>query len=366
MIKKLSDEIKIRMRIPYGLRRVPLSEFATLLPSLSGPEPGDIALAELQKIGKNPRLELVNGRPANLHEGDLLAVVFGNRYATAQFEGYARINGAACDLLSMGGLCGLVESKHASVAEPSKLRILGALGDTNGRPLRLRDFSLPSAFSPVQPQVVVVCGTSMDAGKTHTAMSLIIGLRQLGERVAGIKLTGTATGRDTWSMLDAGASPALDFIDGGFPSTYLATLEDLLHLHHLLVAHATSLGAQWVVVEIADGLLQTETAALLQCPSFTETVNHWVFATSDPLAAVGGVRVLRGWGIEPVAISGIISMSPLAMREASAATKVRCLTAKELQCGELHRILVNDETQNVNSHGLGKRLLNVVGGVCLQ
>lgn len=366
MIKTLPEEMKINMRIPYGLRRVPQSKFATLLPSPSAPEPGDIVLSRLEKIGKNARLELVSGRPATLHEGDLLAVVFGNRYATEQFEGYARTNGVACDLLSMGGLCGLVESKHAGVAEPSKLRILGALGDANGCPLRLRDFKLPSAFSPGQPQVVVVCGTAMDAGKTYTAMSLIVGLRQLGERVAGIKLTGTAAGRDTWGMLDAGASPALDFIDGGFPSTYLATLEDLLHLHHLLVARATSLGAQWVVIEIADGLLQNETAALLQCPAFTGTVNHWVFATSDPLAAVGGVRLLRGWGIEPVAISGIISMSPLAMREAEAATKVRCVTAKEIQGGELNRILVNGKPKNLNGHGFDEPLVKALGGLCFH
>jgi hypothetical protein len=249
----------------------------------------------------------------------------------------------------MGGLCGLVESKHDTVANPSKLRILGALGDADGCPLRLRDFSLPPVMALAQPQVVVVCGTSMDAGKTYTAKSIIKGLRQTGECVAGIKLTGTAAGRDTWGMFDAGASPALDFIDGGLPSTYLATLEQLLHLYHLLVGHAASLGASRVVIEIADGLFQQETAALLQCPSFTETVKHWVFAAGDPMAADGGVRVLRSWGIEPVAISGLISLSPLAMREAATVTQVRCVTAEELQQGALNRILIKDEVQKPNS-----------------
>ena len=353
MIKTLPEEMKINMRIPYGLRRVPQSKFATLLPSPSAPEPGDIVLSRLEKIGKNARLELVSGRPATLHEGDLLAVVFGNRYATEQFEGYARIDGDACDLLSMAGLCGLVESRHASVAEPSKLRILGALGDEEGCALRLQNFSLPlHNVASAEPRVVAVCGSLMDSGKTYTAKSLIIGLRKLGERVASIKLTGTASGRDTWGMLDAGAEPALDFIDGGLASTYLVTLEDLLRLHHLLVSRAASLGAAWVVIEIADGLLQKETDALLQCPAFTESVNRWVFATSDPLAADGGVRLLRKWGIEPIAISGVISMSPLAMREASAATNVRCLTAMALQSGELNRMLVNDETQDVNDREL--------------
>src|SRR5262245_51585387 len=204
------------LRIPYALRRVPPASFASLLPLEAAPAAGDIALARIEKIGKNARLELTNGRPCSLHEGDLAAVVFGNRYATAQFEGYARSDGDACDLLSMGGLCGLVASKHANVADPTKLRLLGRVGDAAGQPLVLGDFALPRRVAPSQPKVLVVCGTSMDAGKTYTVVSLIRGLRRDVSRVASVKLTGTAAGRDTWAMLDAGSCAALDFVDAGF------------------------------------------------------------------------------------------------------------------------------------------------------
>jgi hypothetical protein len=228
-----------------------------------------------------------------LHEGDLVAAVFGNRYATQQFEGYARSRGDACDLMSMGGLCGLVASKHGGVAEPSRLGLLGAIGDLDGRPLRLGGFSLPVIPAPSRPRIVAVCGSSMDAGKTYTAMSLITGLRRQGHRVAGVKLTGTAAGRDTWSMVDAGACAALNFLDGGYPSTYLCSLEELLALHRLLVAHAAASGAEWIVVEIADGLFQRETAALLQSPEFVADVDGWLFAVGDALAAACGVKVMR-------------------------------------------------------------------------
>lgn len=325
-----------KMRIPYPLRRVPLTEFSALLPLPEQPRSGDIALARVEKIGRNARLELVNGRAATLHEGDLIAVVFGNRYASEQFEAYAKVRGDCCDLLSMAGLCGLVESKHASMAEPTKLRLLGSLGDKRLRPLRLRDFHLPQVPMPGAPTVVVVCGSSMDAGKTYTAMSVVFGLKQAGQSVAAIKLTGTASGRDTWSLLDAGATPALDFIDAGFPSTYLCRLDELLKLYQLLLAHAAGQGADTVVIEIADGLLQQETSALLQSPAFVGTVDHWIFATGDPLGAAGGIQMLRSWGIQPLAISGVISMSPLAMREARAVTGIKCLTAKELQTGALN------------------------------
>ena len=222
------SETSPRLLVPYALRRVPADQLYALGALPSSFRSGDVAIARLDKIGKNTKFELVTGRTAALHEGDHLAVVFGNRYATEQFEGYAGSEGDRCDLLSMGGLCGLVSSRHAGVPEPSKLVLLGSVLDPTGKPLSLRSFKLPLTRYSTKPRVTVVCGSSMDAGKTHTAMSLIVGYARRTIRAAGIKLTGTATGRDTWSYHDAGASPALDFIDGGWQSTYLCELDQLL------------------------------------------------------------------------------------------------------------------------------------------
>ena len=139
----LAADWKRDMRVPYGLRRVPPSTISSLLPLAASPQEGRLALARLEKLGKNTGLEMVDGRRCALHEGDLLAVVFGNRYATAQFEGYVGADGDRCDLLSMGGLCGLFKSKHANVLDPTRLRLLGFLGDADGLPLCLEKFALP-------------------------------------------------------------------------------------------------------------------------------------------------------------------------------------------------------------------------------
>jgi len=45
---------------------------------------------------------------------------------------------------------------------------------------------------------------------------------------------------------------------------------------------------------------------------------------------------MRDWGIEPLAISGVVSMSALGIRETQLATELPCLTAHSLQCGELN------------------------------
>src|SRR5262249_4746770 len=135
----------------------------------------------------------------------------------------------------------------------------------------------------------------------------------------------------------AGARPVFDFVDGGLPSTYLCSLEQLLSLYGLLLSHAAA--AAWAVIETADGVLQRETISLLQCQPFASSVDAWLYAAGDAPSAVGGIGALRACGIEPAAVSGLISMSPLAMREAIVATGVRCVTAAELQAGGLNEIL---------------------------
>ena len=347
------------MRVPYAARNVPASAIATLLSLPKVWRVGDIALANVKQIGKNTALELANGRRCTLHERDTLAVVFGNRYATMQFEGYAGANATSCDLLSMGGLCGLVVSKHAKSPEPTQLTLIGAIGNSNGSPLNLRTFRHTNHRRQCSPNVLVVCGTSMDAGKTHSATSSIMGLTKLGVSVAGIKLTGTATGKDTWNMLDAGASIALDFVDGGFPSTYMASLDELLELTDTLIARAAQDGVDWVVIEIADGLLQRETSALLQCPQFVNQVDAFLFAAGDPLAAMGGVNLLRAWGIEPIAISGVVSMSPLGIKETQLATGLPCFKAGEIQSGALNTTLESTSLRDRASPVVTKTLLSV-------
>jgi hypothetical protein len=60
------------------------------------------------------------------------------------------------------------------------------------------------------------------------------------------------------------------------------------------------------------------------------------------MAALAGVSMLRNWHVEPLAVSGLVSMSSLSVREAEQATKVRCLTAAQLQNGELAELQKGD------------------------
>src|SRR5260221_1379861 len=142
-MQRLAEDSRDLTKHSLALRRIPSTDLVYVLPLPESPGAGDVLLARLEKIGKNTRIELADGRMANLYEGDLTAVVLGNRYAAEQFEGYAQVWGDACDLLSMSGLCGIMKSRHTGVAEPSRLRILGSLGNADGKRLRQSAYALP-------------------------------------------------------------------------------------------------------------------------------------------------------------------------------------------------------------------------------
>ena len=189
--------------------------------------------------------------------------------------------------------------------------------------------------------VVFVTGTAMNSGKTMTSGSLVRGLRKAGLKVAGIKATGTGSGGDLWFMSDMGANRVLDFTDAGFASTYKAEPEAILEGVLGLIGHAEKSKCDIAVVEIADGLKHEETSLLLHDPRLLESCVGMVFAAGDSLGAVAGVGTLTELGYKVFALSGQITRSPLASREARTALDLPVLTPFEIQEGVLNEDILN-------------------------
>jgi hypothetical protein len=268
----------------------------------------------------------------HIFPGDLIAGAFGNRYATDQFEGYVPKEVVTeCDLLSVGGVCGQVASRHPSMHPPTRLRVHGAICDSGGEALNLRSFSLPAQRSAAR--IILVVGSSMNAGKTTTVGTLARALKQGGFRVAAAKITGTAAGKDGRFFTSCGARPVLDFTFAGYPSTYMLSLEELLTVHRTLVGNLRETNPDYILVEIADGIFQRETKMLLECAEFRQDVEHAFFAANDSLSAACGTRHLKEYGIPLRAIAGAFTQSTLAMREAEETTGVRCLNLEQMLAG---------------------------------
>lgn len=256
------------------------------------PKVGDVAIFEVVSLGKHLNIQGETGLLNKIMPGDRIMGAFGNRYATEQFEGYVP---KQCQhdfhILGAGGTIGWVHSTHAKFSGngPTRLRIIGYAVNGQNQLINTRqmraDKMIPfSGWSAAQTKVVLSVGSSMDSGKTTTAAYLVHGLVRQGKRVVFIKLTGTAYTKDCDLSYDLGACQSLDFSQFGFPSTYMCDQPDLLNLYESLLHQALKTKPDYVILEIADGILQRETKILLQNPSFMKTVHNVVFrpATVSP------------------------------------------------------------------------------------
>jgi hypothetical protein len=107
-------------------------------------------------------------------------------------------------------------------------------------------------------------------------------------------------------------------------------------------------GAEVTVLEIADGLLQEDTAGLL--PLVAEIADAVVLAVSDAMSGLCGLQILRGYGIEPAALSGLVTASPLARREAELASGVPVFSPTELAEGAALELLSDRRSPVVAGH----------------
>lgn len=302
----------------FTTRRVDWAEATQLLGNPEKAQTGDLLLAEVTRIGNHKRLQLADGRFSPLWPGDRIVVACADRYAVDQFHGLACIGETGADLLAGGGVAGQIVSRNDKIARGTRLSVIGRLAGPNGQPINLSRYAL-TPTAPGRPALVIaVLGTGMNAGKTAAAAGLVNGFTRLGRRVAAIKATGTGSFGDVHEYEAAGAAQVLDFTDTGMASTYRQPLERVIASMDTLLAHAA--GCDVAVVELADGVTQVETAALLSRTDVRARFDGAILAAPDALAARGGLSWLSEQNITPLALSGVLTRAPLAAEEAETAT----------------------------------------------
>lgn len=283
---------------------------------------GDVGLFVVTEIGKNQMIQTIS-RNVTLIPGDLIMGVFGNRYATNQFEGYVPDHiQNEYHMLGGAGVIGTVQSMHQKLDDigPTKVELVGLytneIGEIANTILHHRHKIIPfTGLNAQKTKVILSLGSSMDSGKTTTAAFLIHGLVKKGFIASYIKLTGTAYPKDRNLAYDLGATDATDFARYGYPSTYLTPMDELLNLYETLLQDSLKKNPDYVVIEVADGLFQQETKDLLQNERFIQSVHQVVFSAGDSLSAVHGVDTLKSWGIMTSALAGLFTASPLLVQE---------------------------------------------------
>ncbi|WP_374927849.1 DUF1611 domain-containing protein [Kytococcus sedentarius] len=327
----IDAERLLRAKKAYTTRFVAerLASSASGLQLISGaevaPRAGQVVLARIVSLGQHKKLPDAAGRRQTLYPGDEILLAYGDRYAPDQFEAEVPGSLALTNLAAAGGLAAHVTDRHGSTSEATLIEPLGLLARGDGSIVTLRDVA-PRAVRPTAelaserradgPPVVYVFGSSMNAGKTTAVANVVRGLSLAGLRVAAGKATGTGAWGDPGLFLDSGASTVLDFTDFGYGSTFRIGLEEAADLV-ASVRHELSQGnPDVVVIEIADGLYQRETSHLIRSGALGDDVHAVVLAVGEALGAVTGVAELRSAGLPVAGVSGAITASPMASREA--------------------------------------------------
>ncbi|WP_434055899.1 MAG: hypothetical protein RDA78_13925 [Roseibium sp.] len=315
----------------YAVRRMNFAECSHLATKAFKPEPGDIVLARIQTLGSHKRIELPNGRKAALHRGDEVLLAFGNRYAPDQYEAYVPENLGPCHMVAAGGIAAKAASWHDKLSGPTIIEPVGVLCRHDGRAVNLSDYALPTVACSMPSTVFGVFGTSMNAGKTATAASLVRGFAKSGYKVGALKVTGTAAGGDPWLMHDSGAAEVLDFTDGGLATTFRTPLDKIVGTTRNLLRTLYRSNCDVAIVEIADGLFQEETRQIAASPLMHSLFDGVVFAAGDALGAVAGVNSLERLDYRVLGVSGAVMQSPLAVREVITNVDVPAFSLADLQ-----------------------------------
>ncbi len=259
-------------------------------------------------------LELTSGRMAKVAKGDVVVGALGHRQALFGYSGHLPETvkeGDIIQMLNIGGVLGICDSANPDKGKPFDCRVLGVvlqfpyLGERIGVPAKVGYKPLDYA-APVNTRgvpVVALAGTCMEAGKTAAACAIVARMRHRGLNIHAFKATGVSLRRDILAMEDAGAKRSAIFTDYGVVTTTAKTGPAITRT--LLTEMA--LGDPDVIVfELGDGLLGAYgVEAILLAEDIKASLTSVVLSANDPVAAWGGVKLLREkFGIEPSVVTG--------------------------------------------------------------
>lgn len=259
-------------------------------------------------------LELTSGRMAKVSRGDIVVGALGHRQALFGYSGHLPESvkeGDIIQMLNIGGVLGICDSANPDKGKPFDCRVLGVvlqfpyLGERIGVPAKVgyKQLDYNAKVDTRGVPVVALAGTCMEAGKTAAACAIVARMRHRGLNVHAFKATGVSLRRDIMAMEDAGAKKSAIFTDYGVVTTTAKTGPAITRT---LLTEMAQGEPDVIVFELGDGLLGAYgVEAILLDQDIKASLTSVVLSANDPVAAWGGVKLLREkFGIEPSVVTG--------------------------------------------------------------
>lgn len=301
---------------PWDLRELPRAEWRT----------GDYVLAEVTSPRSTRTVELPSGRMVPVVRGDRVIGALGHRHATLEMTGSWEAVGddGRMEILTGGGLFGRLTSRSTTVAPPPELRYRGHVVRDGGK-VAMDDFvAEPGDVPSFDTPTVLVIGTSMSAGKTSSAQTVIRRLVARDRRVVGAKLTGAGRLRDVLTLADAGADPVYDFVDAGLPST-ICPVDHYRERLRVVLGMLAAAEADAAVIEIGASPLEPYNGATA-VEALSEAVELTILCASDPYAVVG---VMDAFELRPDLVAGIAANTRAGVELVDRLTGLPCLDLRD-------------------------------------
>ncbi|MGB5258079.1 MAG: hypothetical protein WBN07_01750 [Woeseiaceae bacterium] len=246
------------------------------------------------------RIEDRTGHMIRIEPGDWVIGALGDRAATLEgVGGWADIT-ADGDMhaLTSAALFGRYTSFSTLYPDPMALKYRGHVC-RSGKKVCMRDFAMRSETHAFTVPTLLLCGSSMSAGKTTTGRRVCKELDRTGMYVIGAKLTGAGRYRDILSYLKNGASEIYDFVDVGLPSTVVPE-QDFRDAIRPLLNHINDRKPDLLVVEAGASPLEPYNGEAL-FDELGDNIVCTILCASDPYAVVG---VQNAFGITPDLVTG--------------------------------------------------------------
>ncbi|OGE26413.1 hypothetical protein A3C26_01640 [Candidatus Daviesbacteria bacterium RIFCSPHIGHO2_02_FULL_39_12] len=262
-------------------------------------EEGTIIVVQAgDNLGKMDAFEFVDGRLGKLIKGDVIPGVLGYRKAPVEFAGIVPkkiMVGDELSFLCEGGLIGEISGIYEAWGKPMKVKVLGAMINTDGKPMNLKYYALPQVkSSPKRIPIICFLATRMDSGKTTLACKIAHHFKQLGKRIVAIKPTGVSYMQDPYKLMDNGVEQVFDFTDMGLPSTCGPDANTIIKLTQNLLNHAKITNPDLILMEFGEGILgEYHVMDILKSKPLRDQISFVVLAANDFTGIYGAREILK-------------------------------------------------------------------------